>query len=148
MRSHCRPPCRISRWTPVWHGGDSWRCNCCCGRAYRGHVPRRPHSREIYTCWSKISFIRYQVDAEFPRHMAGRNFCSHFEHSAFVRNASLFLSEERSRFLRCRQFPMQWLLILGTLGSCLGIAAYLFYVSLPSALLIEFLSGFLFAIGT
>jgi len=48
----------------------------------------------------------------------------------------------------CRQFPMQWLLILGTLGSCLGIAAYLFYVSLPSALLIEFLSGFLFAIGT
>jgi Na+/melibiose symporter-like transporter len=48
----------------------------------------------------------------------------------------------------CRHFPMQWLLILGTLGSSMGIAGYLFYVSYPSALIVEFASGFLFAIGT
>ena len=48
----------------------------------------------------------------------------------------------------CRQFPMQWLLVLGTMGPSIGIVAYLFYVSLPTALIVEFLSGFLFAIGT
>ena len=48
----------------------------------------------------------------------------------------------------CRQFPMQWLLVLGTLGSSIGIASYLLYVSFPSALIVEFVSGFLFAIGT
>jgi len=48
----------------------------------------------------------------------------------------------------CRQFSMQWLLILGTLGSSMGIASYLLYVSFPSALIVEFVSGFLFAIGT
>jgi BT1 family len=48
----------------------------------------------------------------------------------------------------CRQFPMQWLLVLGTLGSSMGIAGYLFYVSFPSALIVEFASGVLFAIGT
>jgi hypothetical protein len=48
----------------------------------------------------------------------------------------------------CRQFPMQWLLVLGTLGSSIGIASYLLYVSFSSALIIEFVSGCLFAIGT
>jgi Na+/melibiose symporter-like transporter len=48
----------------------------------------------------------------------------------------------------CRQFPMRWLLVLGTLGSSVGVADYLFYVSFPSALIVEFASGFLFAIGT
>jgi hypothetical protein len=48
----------------------------------------------------------------------------------------------------CRQFPMRWLLVFGTLGPSIGIASYLFYVSFPSALIIEFVSGFLFAIGT
>jgi hypothetical protein len=47
----------------------------------------------------------------------------------------------------CRQFPMQLLLVLGTLGTSIGIASYLFYVSFPSALIVEFASGFLFAIG-
>jgi BT1 family protein len=48
----------------------------------------------------------------------------------------------------CRQFSIQWLLVLGTLGSSIGIASYLFYVSFPSAVIVEFVSGFLFAIGT
>jgi Na+/melibiose symporter-like transporter len=48
----------------------------------------------------------------------------------------------------CRQFPMQWLLLLGTLGSSMGIAGYLFYASFPGAVIVEFASGFLFAIGT
>jgi hypothetical protein len=48
----------------------------------------------------------------------------------------------------CRQFPMQWLLVLGTLGFPIGIASYLLYVSFPSGLIVEFVSGLLFAIGT
>jgi Na+/melibiose symporter-like transporter len=57
-------------------------------------------------------------------------------------SASLFY-----QFL-CRKLSMQGLLVLGTLGSFIGIAAYLFYTSLPAALIVEFLSGFLFGIGT
>jgi len=56
-------------------------------------------------------------------------------------SASLFY-----QFL-CRKLSMQGLLVLGTLGSFIGIAAYLFYTSLPAALIVEFLSGFLFGIG-
>ena len=48
----------------------------------------------------------------------------------------------------CRQFPMQRLLVLGTIGPSIGLLGYLFYVSLPTALIVEFLGGFLFAIGT
>jgi Na+/melibiose symporter-like transporter len=48
----------------------------------------------------------------------------------------------------CRKLPLQGLLVLGTLGSSIGIAAYLFYTSFPAALIVEFLSGFFFGIGT
>jgi Na+/melibiose symporter-like transporter len=48
----------------------------------------------------------------------------------------------------CRRLPMQSLLVLGTLGPSIGIAAYLFYTSVPAALIVEFLGGFLFGIGT
>ena len=48
----------------------------------------------------------------------------------------------------CRKLPLQGLLVLGMLGSSTGIAAYLFYTSLPAAFVVEFLSGFLFGIGT
>jgi Na+/melibiose symporter-like transporter len=48
----------------------------------------------------------------------------------------------------CRKLPMQGLLVLGTLSPSIGIAAYLFYTSVPAALTVEFLSGFLFGIGT
>ena len=47
----------------------------------------------------------------------------------------------------CRRLPMQGLIVLGTLGSSIGIAGYIFYVSMPAALIIEFLGGFLFGIG-
>jgi predicted MFS family arabinose efflux permease len=57
-------------------------------------------------------------------------------------SASLFY-----QFL-CRKLSIRGLLLLGTLGSFIGIAAYLFYTSLPAALIVEFLSGFLFGIGT
>ena len=57
-------------------------------------------------------------------------------------SASLFY-----QFL-CRKLSMQGLLLLGTLGSSIGIAAYLFYTSLSAALIVEVLSGFLFGIGT
>ena len=43
---------------------------------------------------------------------------------------------------------MQGLLVLGTLGTSIGIVAYLFYTSVPAALIVEFLGGFLFGIGT
>ena len=48
----------------------------------------------------------------------------------------------------CRKLPMQGLLVLGTLGTSIGIVAYLFYTSVPAALIVEFLGGFLFGIGT
>src|SRR3974390_1204407 len=48
----------------------------------------------------------------------------------------------------CRKLPMQWLLVLGTLGPTIGIVSYLFYTSVPAALTVEFLGGFLFGIGT
>jgi hypothetical protein len=48
----------------------------------------------------------------------------------------------------CRKLPMQGLLILGTLGPSIGIVAYLFYTSVPAALIVEFLGGFVFGIGT
>ena len=48
----------------------------------------------------------------------------------------------------CRKLPLQGLLVLGILGSSTAIAAYLFYTSLAAAVIIEFLSGFLFGIGT
>jgi len=48
----------------------------------------------------------------------------------------------------CRRLPMQSLRVLGTLGPAIAIAAYLFYTSLPAALIVELLSGFLFGIGT
>jgi Na+/melibiose symporter-like transporter len=48
----------------------------------------------------------------------------------------------------CRKLPMQGLLILGTLGPSIGIVSYLFYTSVPAALTVEFLGGFLFGIGT
>ena len=57
-------------------------------------------------------------------------------------SASLFY-----QFL-CRKLSIRGLLLLGTLGSFIGIAAYLFYTSLPAALIVEVLSGFLFGIGT
>jgi Na+/melibiose symporter-like transporter len=48
----------------------------------------------------------------------------------------------------CRKLPMQMLLILGTLGSSIGIVSYLFYISVHAAIIIEFLSGFFFGIST
>ena len=48
----------------------------------------------------------------------------------------------------CRKLPMQGLLVLGTLGTSIGVVAYLFYTSVPAALIVEFLGGFLFGIGT
>jgi hypothetical protein len=48
----------------------------------------------------------------------------------------------------CRRLSMQGLLVLGTLSPSIGIAAYLFYTSVPAALTVEFLAGFLFGIGT
>ena len=48
----------------------------------------------------------------------------------------------------CRKLPMQGLLVLGTLGPSIGIVSYLFYTSVPAALTVEFLGGFLFGIGT
>jgi len=48
----------------------------------------------------------------------------------------------------CRKLPVQGLLVLGTLGPSIGIVSYLFYTSLPAALTVEFLGGFLFGIGT
>ena len=48
----------------------------------------------------------------------------------------------------CRKLPVQGLLVLGTLGPSIGIVAYLFYTSLPAALIVEFLGGFVFGIGT
>lgn len=48
----------------------------------------------------------------------------------------------------CQRLPMQGLLVLGTLGPTAGIAAYLFYTSVPAALTIEFLGGILFGMGT
>jgi Na+/melibiose symporter-like transporter len=48
----------------------------------------------------------------------------------------------------CRKLAMQGLLVLGTLGPSIGIVAYLFYTSVPAALTVEFLGGFLFGIGT
>jgi Na+/melibiose symporter-like transporter len=47
----------------------------------------------------------------------------------------------------CRKLPMQGLLVLGTLGPSIGIVSYLFYTSVPAALTVEFLGGFLFGIG-
>ena len=47
----------------------------------------------------------------------------------------------------CRKLPMQGLIVLGTLGSSIGTVGYLFYVSVPTALIIEFLAGFFFGIG-
>jgi Na+/melibiose symporter-like transporter len=47
----------------------------------------------------------------------------------------------------CRKLPTQGLLVLGTLGPSIGVAAYLFYTSVPAALAVEFLGGFLFGIG-
>src|ERR1700751_1519958 len=37
---------------------------------------------------------------------------------------------------------------LGTLGPSIGIGSYLFYTSVPAALTVELLAGFLFGIGT
>jgi predicted MFS family arabinose efflux permease len=48
----------------------------------------------------------------------------------------------------CRKLPVQGLLVLGTLGPSIGIAAYLFYTSVPAALMVELLGGFVFGIGT
>jgi Na+/melibiose symporter-like transporter len=48
----------------------------------------------------------------------------------------------------CRKLPVQGLLVLGTLGPSVGIAAYLFYTSVPAALVVELLGGFLLGIGT
>jgi hypothetical protein len=48
----------------------------------------------------------------------------------------------------CRKLPLQGLLVLGILGSSIAIAAYVFYTSLAAAVIIKFLSGFLFGIGT
>ena len=48
----------------------------------------------------------------------------------------------------CRKLPMQGLLVLGTLGPSIGIVAYVFYTSVPAALIVEFLGGFVFGIGT
>ena len=48
----------------------------------------------------------------------------------------------------CRRMPMQAILILGTLGPSIGIIAYLFYISIVTAFIVEFASGFLFGIGT
>jgi len=48
----------------------------------------------------------------------------------------------------CRKLPMQGLLVLGTLGPSIGIVSYLFYTSVPAALTVELLAGFLFGIGT
>jgi Na+/melibiose symporter-like transporter len=48
----------------------------------------------------------------------------------------------------CRKLTMQVLLVLGTLGPSIGIISYLFYTSIPAALSVEFLGGFLFGIGT
>jgi len=48
----------------------------------------------------------------------------------------------------CRKLSMQELLVLGTLGPCIGIVSYLFYTSVPAALIVEFIGGFLFGIGT
>ena len=48
----------------------------------------------------------------------------------------------------CRKLPLQGLLVLGILGSSIAIAAYLFYTSFAAAVIIGFLRGFLFGIGT
>ena len=48
----------------------------------------------------------------------------------------------------CRKLPVKGLLILGTLGPSVGILAYLFYTSVPAALIVELLGGFVFGIGT
>jgi Na+/melibiose symporter-like transporter len=47
----------------------------------------------------------------------------------------------------CRKLRMQGLLVLGTIGPSIGIVSYLFYTSVPAALTVEFLGGFLFGIG-
>jgi hypothetical protein len=46
-----------------------------------------------------------------------------------------------------RRFSMQGLLVLGTLGPAVGIAAFVFYNSFATACVIELLRGFLFGIG-
>jgi Na+/melibiose symporter-like transporter len=48
----------------------------------------------------------------------------------------------------CRKLLVKGLLILGTLGPSIGILAYLFYTSVPAALIVELLGGFVFGIGT
>jgi MFS family permease len=48
----------------------------------------------------------------------------------------------------CRKLPVQRLIVLGTLGPSIGIVAYLFYTSVPAALVVEFFGGFVFGIGT
>jgi MFS family permease len=51
-------------------------------------------------------------------------------------------------YFLCRNLPMQRLLVLGTLGPTFGIAAYVCYTSIPAAVIVEFLGGILFGMGT
>jgi Na+/melibiose symporter-like transporter len=48
----------------------------------------------------------------------------------------------------CQKLSMRGLLVLGTIGPSVGILAFLFYISVPTALVVEFLGGFFFGIGT
>jgi len=48
----------------------------------------------------------------------------------------------------CRRMPMQKILVCSMLGSSIGVMAYIFYTSIATALVVDFASGFLFAIGT
>ena len=48
----------------------------------------------------------------------------------------------------CQKLSMLGLLVLGTIGPSVGILAFLFYVSVPAALVVELLGGFSFGMGT
>jgi Na+/melibiose symporter-like transporter len=48
----------------------------------------------------------------------------------------------------CQKLSMLGLLVLGTIGPSVGILAFLFYISVPAAFVVEFLGGFFFGIGT
>ena len=48
----------------------------------------------------------------------------------------------------CQKLSMLGLLVLGTISPSVGILAFLFYVSVPAALVVELLGGFSFGMGT
>ena len=172
MRSGCRSPGRISGWAPIWHGGHDWRRDCRHDRAHCSRVRRRACSRGTQSCQGQAAFSRSQVGIEFTRYVAGCNFVARFKHSAvfgtplyFYQKNVLTLSDVQIGYLTavggiggllasifyqylCRKLPVKGLLILGTLGPSVGILAYLFYTSVPAALIVELLGGFVFGIGT